>query len=411
MSDRGTDFKIKKDLYSLYYELTEIITKHQIEITKEEFNEKIESITTSQLSNYIKSLVLLVLKKVKEIPSTPSSIRNPHTNYESVLRHLEKENRNLYQQVFELQFQLEIYQSSLEDYIRMEEEFEEMKQKLKYEGGKFLENDRKDNEILILRAENTKLKNLIKDLESTSQINKQKQKEQKTIIEQYKQEISTLKTKLQGAENELNLFSNISININNNNELSQLQSPLHSNKASAKNISIKKLKGNKPIKQKKGIQHRNNSLSNIFDNHKMDIFSKYFTNKTSQSSNKKQFADTFNANIKNKNKNDQKGLKIKKVPFLYQKLNHTTTYGQFKHNFQIHKNAQKNIFPSGNQSSSHTNNINSYINQQVQNQKEPFIIFPNKHNSKISTQRQVRNNSNYSNLIKNNYKYVSASFG
>ena len=64
----------------------------------------------------------------------------------------------LYQTVFELKFQLEIYQSSIEEYIHMEEEFEEMKQKFKYEGGKFLDNDRKDNEILILRAENTNLK-------------------------------------------------------------------------------------------------------------------------------------------------------------------------------------------------------------------------------------------------------------
>ena len=33
-----------------------------------------------------------------------------------------------------------------------------MKTKYKYEDGKFLENDRKDNEILILRAENSNLK-------------------------------------------------------------------------------------------------------------------------------------------------------------------------------------------------------------------------------------------------------------
>ena len=47
----------------------------------------------------------------------------------------------------------------------MEEEFEEMKMKLKYEEGRFLKNDRKDNEIVILRGENTNLKQSIKNLE------------------------------------------------------------------------------------------------------------------------------------------------------------------------------------------------------------------------------------------------------
>lgn len=396
MSDRGTDFKIKKDLYSLYYELTEIITKHQIEITKEEFNEKIESITTSQLSNYIKSLVLLVLKKVKEIPSTPSSIRNPHTNYESVLRHLEKENRNLYQTVFELKFQLEIYQSSIEEYIHMEEEFEEMKQKFKYEGGKFLDNDRKDNEILILRAENTNLKQLIKSFENTNEEYKIKQKENETLIEKYKNEISTLKNKLQGAENELNLYSNISININNHNELSTINSPLNSNKTNnAQNISIKKLKTDKPIKQKHYLRNRNNSLSNLLDNQKLDIYNKYFSNKTS------------NTNMMHQYKNGQRCLKIKKMPFGFPKSNNTTTYGQFKQHQIQHHQSQKNLFHSGN----HSNNFQNYLQQQFGSGKETMFVSTSKYSVKNSTQRHIRNNIGSVNLIKGNYKYASASFG
>ena len=39
--------------------------------------------------------------------------------------------------------------------MEMEEEFDEMKEKLKYENGKFLHNEKKENEILILRAENS----------------------------------------------------------------------------------------------------------------------------------------------------------------------------------------------------------------------------------------------------------------
>ena len=410
MTNQDPSFKIKKDLYTLYYELSEILTKHQLEISKEELSEKIESSSITQLSNYIKTLVHLVLKQSSK-PSQPSTtLHPPLTTPESLLRHLEKENRNLYQQVFELKFQLEIYQSSIEEYVHMEEEFEEMKQKFKYEGGKFLDNDRKDNEILILRAENTNLKQLIKSIESTSEEYKLKQKENETLIEKYKNEISTLKSKLQGAENELNLFSNISININNHNELTSIHSPLNSNKANAQNISIKKLKADKPIKQKQYLRHRNNSLSNLLDNQKLDIYNKYFSNKTNNTSNKKHFADTYNTNIMNHYKNGQKCLKIKKMPFGFPKSNSNTTYGQFKQH-QIQYQSQKNVFQSGNHSNTNNNNFPNYLQQQFGNAKESMFVSSSKHSVKNSTQRYIRNNSGSVSLIKGNYKYASASFG
>ena len=408
MTSQDSSFKIKKDLYTLYYELSELLTKHQIEVSKEELCEKIDSSSVSQLSNYIKTLVHLVLKQSSK-PSQPSTACGPLLNNpESLLRHLEKENRNLYQQVFELKFQLEIYQSSIEEYVHMEEEFEEMKQKYKYEGGKFLDNDRKDNEILILRAENTNLKQLIKSFETTSEEYKLKQKESDVLIDKYKKEISALKSKLQGAENELNLFSNISININNHNELSSIASPLNSNKANAQNISIKKLKADKPIKQKQYLRHRNNSLSNLLDNQKLDIYNKYFSNRTSINSNKKQFADTCNANIINRYKNGQKCLKIKKMPFGFPKPNSSTAYGQFKQH-QIQHQSQKNVFQSGNHSNN--NNFPSYLQQQIGNGKESMFVSSSKHSVKNSTQRYIRNNSGSVSLIKGNYKFASASFG
>ena len=50
---------------------------------------------------------------------------------------------------------LEIQKNSLEMRIRgykeIEEEYEEIKEKVKYEEGKFLNNDRKDKEIILLR--------------------------------------------------------------------------------------------------------------------------------------------------------------------------------------------------------------------------------------------------------------------
>ena len=56
-------------------------------------------------------------------------------------------------------------EKKINELMDIEDEFEEMKAKLKYENGKFLTNDRKDNEIVIIRGENTNLKNAIKSLE------------------------------------------------------------------------------------------------------------------------------------------------------------------------------------------------------------------------------------------------------
>ena len=102
MTENGNYFKVKKDLYILYYELHEMLTQHQIELSKDEFCEKIENVSIGQLSNYIKTLIQLVLKNAKskrETDITPSDAQNV-CNYECLLRHLEKENRNLYQTVF-----------------------------------------------------------------------------------------------------------------------------------------------------------------------------------------------------------------------------------------------------------------------------------------------------------------------
>ena len=49
-------------------------------------------------------------------------------------------------------------EKQIKDYKEMEESFEQMKEKYKYPEGKLLENEIKDNEILIIRAENTNLK-------------------------------------------------------------------------------------------------------------------------------------------------------------------------------------------------------------------------------------------------------------
>ena len=57
-----------------------------------------------------------------------------------------------------------------------------MKEKYKYEEGKFSENAIKDSEILILRAENINLKNVINQLEKDKMNIEKKKKNDKEII-------------------------------------------------------------------------------------------------------------------------------------------------------------------------------------------------------------------------------------
>ena len=87
------------------------------------------------------------------------------SQYENIIQKLESKERNLIKRIFKKDLQKVSLENKISDYMDMEEEFEEMKMKLKYEEGRFLKNDRKDNEIVILRGENTNLKQSIKNLE------------------------------------------------------------------------------------------------------------------------------------------------------------------------------------------------------------------------------------------------------
>ena len=86
-------------------------------------------------------------------------------------------------------------ENKLEEYMEMEDEFEEMKTKLKYEDGRFLNNDRKDNEILIIRGENSILKNEINKLEERVKTLEEEVNTKVKKIEEVTKEMENLKNK------------------------------------------------------------------------------------------------------------------------------------------------------------------------------------------------------------------------
>ena len=324
------DYIAKDNLYSLYYELTSEIKGEKIEIDEEEYESNLRTTSFNQIANYIRQSIMILIQKYN--PKKLEKIIPSHVDisqYELFLRQKEAKERNYIKIHFMHRLQREALENKIEEYMEMEDEFEEMKTKLKYEDGKFLENDRKDNEILIIRAENTKLKQIIQDNEVANKKQNEIILQKETLINDLNTKLSILSKKLEKTEKELNLFSNINININNNDNNSHHNNYSNSHNTSAisnnninnrcvfctynnnlneiknnsqiKLLNLKNLKPqnrkihndiinptviamqnnltSKSCKSAKNLHQRNNSMNMLLDKKKVDIISKYFTNK------------------------------------------------------------------------------------------------------------------------------------
>jgi hypothetical protein len=103
----------------------------------------------------------------------------------------------------------------LNAYMCLEEEYEELKEKVKYEGGKFLDNERKDNEIFILRAENSALKKEILKFEHNIKTKENRIKEHQQTIKELKFNIENLNHKIFNLKKFVNNNNNINNSISN----------------------------------------------------------------------------------------------------------------------------------------------------------------------------------------------------
>ena len=246
------EYKVKEKLYTLFYELTSEIKGTKIEIDEDDYEENIRTTNVFQIIEYIYQTLQILLDKYK---NDNNLIFKPNDNeinqYEKILRKYENDKRKLIKRQFQQKLHRESLEYKLEEYMEMEEEFEEMKTKLKYEDGKFLENDRKDNEIIIIRQENSNLKVMISKLENDILVKDK-------LIEDLKEKYNSTQIKLEETEKELNLFSNIDINnvnnLNNNSNLgnNSMINFVQKNLNNISNISI--------------ISHKNNNSSNITKN-------------------------------------------------------------------------------------------------------------------------------------------------
>ena len=163
-----SEINIKEELYILFLEIKGEINNRCIEIDKSQFDEKVENFKTKTLINYLKEIVYILLNnKFQIIPKENKQNENYNniTNNNTQISELENEIikyqadiRNLIQKQFQDKIQKDAMETKINSYKEMEKDYNLLKEKVKYEEGRFLNNERKDNEILILREENSNLK-------------------------------------------------------------------------------------------------------------------------------------------------------------------------------------------------------------------------------------------------------------
>ena len=315
------EHKWKELLYELFYEIKSEILGCKIEIEEEEYQENVRAITIPKLVDYLHdSIQILIKKKIDDTKleqkkrdkryytnniNTPIGL-DEKEQYENIIRKLESKERKLSKIIFQNKLQKDVMENKISEYMEMEDEFEEMKTKLKYEEGRFLKNDRKDNEIIIIRGENSNLKQSIKQLEE--KINSlEKDKQDKTkMINELQENMKKFKIKLKDLQrqneilnahcininiNNVNgnnsnkagniLYNNNNNNINNNMNTSNLNSPSNKEENSInKNKMIYFQKINKKFINNKiyKAEALNNTRNESLERTKSELLNKYFVN-------------------------------------------------------------------------------------------------------------------------------------
>ena len=197
--------QIKEELFSLFKGIKDDIPNDKLPINKKNI-QNISTLDSITLITYIKeSIPILINQKISEAKTQNdisleldenSNIKKEYTQLENQLKKVESDNRYYLQKYLKSEIQKKVLDMKLNAYMGLEEEYEELKEKVKYEGGKFLDNERKDNEIYILRAENSSLKKEIVKLEHNIKIKENKIKEHQQTIKEMKFNIENLNRKI-----------------------------------------------------------------------------------------------------------------------------------------------------------------------------------------------------------------------
>ena len=258
--------KIKEELFSLYKGIKDDIPNDKLPINKKNI-QNISTLDSITLITYIKeSIPLLINQKISEAKTQNnnnefsieleenSNLKKEYYQLENQLKKAESDTRYYLKSYLKCEIQKKVLEMKLNAYMCLEEEYEDLKEKVKYEGGKFLDNERKDNEIFILRAENSSLKKEIVKLEN---INKNKDNK-------IKEHLKTIKDLQNNVENLNRKIFNLKKIINNNNNI-------NNNEINSKYKTLSKDRNNSMV----DLGFNKNNNENIFN--KVEYFRKINT--------------------------------------------------------------------------------------------------------------------------------------
>ena len=199
----------KRELYSLYAEMMKN-------------NDLLNSISSEiiDISSYTNlSLIKDIKKSIAEIISYNKRYKENLSQLENTIKKLEIDIKYYLKFLLYYKIQNNSLEIKINSFVSMEEEYEELKEKVKYEEGKFLDNDRKDNEIIILRNENSKIKKDVIKFECQKKILESEILELKNKINILESDIENLKKKNFDLEKNMkenhNFNSTINIRLNN----------------------------------------------------------------------------------------------------------------------------------------------------------------------------------------------------
>jgi len=212
---------IKSQLYSYYLDILNEMANYSSEKMYDFKNISFENLNISELLDKIKEAT----SELINLKVANSEKSKGYSQLENYIKKLEYDIRIYHKKYFEFKIQNNALEDKIKIYRIIHEEFENLKEKVKYDGGKFLNNERKDNEIIILRQENNILKKEVAKLENLSKLNETLKNNYLTKIKNLQNEIDKLNKKLEikynPNNNNIRNFntsnaSNINININNN---------------------------------------------------------------------------------------------------------------------------------------------------------------------------------------------------
>ena len=247
---------LKNNLYSIYKTIYQTILK------KENIMD-INKIKISELILYTKSSI--------------NNIIEFQTQTQNYLIKLEADIRQLLKREFQSSILKISLESKIRAYMNIEEDYQELKEKVHFSERKFLENDRKDNEIIILRRENSTLKKEIANLENKNKKYENKNAIYKNNIKELQKEIQSLNKKISDLEKSLKenkIKNNLQKNLTNSNSCSNLNNENILEKMDNNNINGNYNYSLKNIRNLYNNNNNKNLLNTLNTNNFVSTFSK-----------------------------------------------------------------------------------------------------------------------------------------